>query len=116
MRAVVTTLAVVAAFAVGVYVGIRYEREPGPLPAGGVWLTKGPAGQAGADEQQWSNCGVAVRPDLSDELVICRADGRYQCYSPGDSLDPETWVQLEWNPRCSRARDILVAKRVIMSL
>ena len=85
MRAVVTTLAVVAAFAVGVYVGIRYEREPGPLPAGGVWLTKGPAGQAGADEQQWSNCGVAVRPDLSDELVICRADGRYQCYSPGDS-------------------------------
>jgi hypothetical protein len=116
MRSLVTALAVVAAFALGVYVGIRYEREPEAPAAGGVWLADGPAGQMRSDERKWSNCGVAVRPDLSDELVVCRFDGDYQCYSPGDSTDPETWVQLEWNERCSRARDSLVAKRVIMTL
>jgi hypothetical protein len=41
MRVGVTVLAVVAAFALGIYVGIRYEREPQSPEAGGVWLADG---------------------------------------------------------------------------
>lgn len=116
MRFALTALAVVAAFAFGVYVGNRADSEPSAPPAGGVWLADGRAGQVRSDERQWANCGVAVRPDLSDELVVCKPNGGYQCYSPGDSTDPDTWALLQWNARCSRARDSLRAKRLIMNL
>ncbi|HLM20297.1 MAG TPA: hypothetical protein VK390_02085, partial [Propionibacteriaceae bacterium] len=63
------------------------------------------AGQMKSDERQWADCGVAVRPDRSDELVVCRSDGGYYYYSAGDSADPDTSSLLQWNARCSRARD-----------
>jgi hypothetical protein len=114
MRLLVVAVVVVAALVVGYFV-VRDEDEPDRPAVGGAWLASGRAG-VGSEGRQWSNCAAAVRPDLSDELVVCRWEGRYQCYSPGDQSDPETWALLQWNARCSRARDVLVAKRLIMTL